>query len=1311
MNKLLDKTFGVLFKQDPNQFIYKASIGEIIMHKAKVAALAMFYGLAVSMPALADDTEIYSSSAAVPTSVQPNVLFLLDTSNSMGNEAGNITGYDATQDYSDAVNHPSSVTACFDPNKIYRLEDGNATKKAKSYCNSGENNNDARGSVLISKFFCADATSIVDQNGSNAPFERADSTGFYTGRMGRYVSGANKNSQRWQKINFNNSNVLECKGDIGEHGKQAGSNRKYATKIGGKSGNARWTSNFNDRFFWSNIGTHTLYTGNYLNYLITTGFFDSFRIEVIRDAMINFVNSASGINLGFMPYSKNKVGANNHSEGGMIEVAVDDIVDTRADIIQRLRVYGTQHDAQSLSGNTGHKNLIFGTPSSRQYYEALRYFKGDAPVYGVNSKGPSLTSSIIDDPDGISGGATTPVTTVAFPSTPDSLDPDGTYKSPVENECQRNYVILLTDGLPFADSIGLGQLSEMGITDTEGLGGESCTVDPGCVTGGCKNTCLPLFAKAGAILESNDNASLTEIQPISTFTIGFGLDPNTTGGQRAIRALNDSADISKEITEQGESFLADNAEDLREHLRSIIEALDVPSTFSSPAVSVNAFNRTVHLDDLFFTLFVPGEGSHWDGNLKKYKLKVKADADDIDGDGDTSEIIPFIEDDNDIPAGAIDFNTGFFKATSKSFWSASADGEKVIFGGAVENIGSRTDRKVYTYTGNYTTVGDVEKPNNTIIITADNKVAASNKAKVTDDMLGIDTTDTTKNGLGDTVDLHDALLDWASGIDVLDAAGAFDGDGDPIGNDDVTDARGVMGDPLHSQPGIVQYGELSPGVADLTAFVATNDGYLHAINTETGEELWSFIPKELLPLLNTNFENTIGANKSYGLDGDVAVWIDDDNGDGTIALGTDRVILFIGQRRGGKNIYALDVTNRTVPRLLWVIKGGVPGTAYEELGQTWSTVNVEQVKDNGGTKTVLIFGGGYDTRHDNDDPAVLPRKEPSATLDPVRDDSVGRTVFIADALTGNVIWSAGKGGASPTSKMEYAIPARVKPLDVSGDGNIDRLYVADLGGQIFRFDFDETALKTSSFSAASITGGRIWDLSTDDVLADARRFYYPPDVALVAERGKPLYLGLSISSGYRAHPNNTDINDRIYLLKDEDVFTAPSSYVTLHESDLFPVTTNDASLPDSPNAAQIATSKAALTSIGNANGWFIDLDNEATPPVFIGEKGLAETLIIEGSLIVTTFLPETGAGANSCAPKEGTGSVFFLDIVDGTASYPSDADSRSDRKRKLKKGGIPASPNVIITSDAVPTVCIGTECESLGGSVGLRKTFWYEVEK
>jgi type IV pilus assembly protein PilY1 len=428
-------------------------------------------------------------------------------------------------------------------------------------------------------------------------------------------------------------------------------------------------------------------------------------------------------------------------------------------------------------------------------------------------------------------------------------------------------------------------------------------------------------------------------------------------------------------------------------------------------------------------------------------------------------------------------------------------------------------------------------------------------------------------------------------------------------------------------------------------------------------------------------ENKSG-NKTYGLDGNVVAWMNDINGDGIIN-GADHVYLYIGMRRGGNNIYSLDVTDRNNPSLRWVIKGG--SGDYAELGQTWSTINVEKIKDGATEKMVLIFGGGYDTNQDN----VTVRTA----------DSVGRAVFIADASSGQLLWSAGNGGTLAVADMDYSIPARIKPLDMKGDGLVDRLYVADTGGQIFRFDIDNN----NGFAlSSSITGGRIADLA-DTGTANARRFYYPPDVALIAKRGEPAYLSLVVASGYRAHPLDTDVQDRIYLIKDTDVYNAPASYATLTESDLYDATLN--LVAGNGSDPQKAAAKAALDS---TDGWYVKLDDGTNSNTWAGEKGLSEALLIEGVAVVTTFIPSSNT--TSCAPQAGTGRVYYLDVFDGSAAFPSNLDVRTDRHNDLARSGIPPTPNVIITKGGEPTLCIGTECEAAEFGLGARKTYWYEVE-
>ena len=85
-----------------------------------------------------------------------------------------------------------------------------------------------------------------------------------------------------------------------------------------------------------------------------------------------------------------------------------------------------------------------------------------------------------------------------------------------------------------------------------------------------------------------------------------------------------------------------------------------------------------------------------------------------------------------------------------------------------------------------------------------------------------------------------------------------------------------MGDPLHVRPVMVIYGgtEAAP---DATVFVSTNDGYLHAIDPDDGSELWAFIPQELLGRLYDLYLDDVTPTRTYGLDGDITVSIENND--------------------------------------------------------------------------------------------------------------------------------------------------------------------------------------------------------------------------------------------------------------------------------------------------------------------------------------------------------------------------------------------------------------------------------------------------
>jgi len=1183
--------------------------------------------------AVSKDTDVYLKSAAtVSRDDSPNVLIILDNSGSM--ESNSITTFDP-----------------YDPTLTY----------TGSYSNAWvywSTSSSLPGASTTRKFPASNnkCTASLANLGSGA-----GAPGYYTGDyvvgwIWQYKSSSGTSSLKgtWGDLAGGNNPDGDAKMAEVECAKDTPADATAGDYLASGSPinySSRYTNNASQKLGLTGFNKPTLYSGNYLNYRANPpNSRTETRMQIAKEAVKTIIDANTNVRFGLMVFNRN----DSTPHGGRVIAKIDTMDDARRTSMKAL--------VDTISGNPGGNPNY--TPLSETLWEGYSYLGGKEVTYG----NPSPTQ--IPDRDLCAQDTNTPCTAT------------GTYVSPFNIECQKAYIIFVTDGDPTNDNDADSRIS--------GLSGIGTISDN------------PLDELAGWMNKNDIYYGLNGKQTVVTYTVGFG-----TGISAAGLALLQSTATKG----GGKYYPANDANELASAMQgAIIDALQVTTSFVAPALSVNAFNTLFNRDDVYFAMFRPSSDMRWNGNIKKYSLCKTSSC-------TFGEII----DVNGTPA--VDPTTLRIKDAAKSYWSTVVDGNEVIKGGAGEHVATYTSRKVYTYTGGFETDGITPASGAAVDLTAaEHEVADSNTA-LTEAMLAA--TSATE---------RTTIIQWIRGQDVEDR------DADGITAED-RDWR--FYDPIHSRPVIVNYGGTNTDPI-MKIFVGTNDGMLHMINERTGAEEWAFMPPELLSWQKDLIVNSTGEHP-WGMDNTPAFDIIDrskdpsnnvvDLPDGIIdpSIG-DYVHMYIAMRRGGRNIYAFDVTPTTKltsatatggvqPKLRWVIRGGT-STGYAALGQTWSRPVVRTIRSGTGTgsgttaesatRKVLFFGGGYDAVNDLYIPA------PTTTL--------GNAIFIADPDTGERIWWA----SSDTSanlvlpRMEYSIPSDLALMDSNGDTAVDRIYVGDVGGQIWRIDLSPT-LRTNVNGGSSgyvfadlacTSGSRPSCTGTSN--QDRRRFFYPPDVAQVNDSiysATPKHDIVTIASGDREDPLDFltlgltpaegPVHNRIYALRDANIdamstggsITYPA---TIKDTDLLNVTANQLQDADS--------TEIASSGILTRKGWFIDLQDSAGS--WVGEKSLARTGIFGGTLYVTTFTPASSSTAQqTCAANEGLGQVYAINILNGGASTDltgnGGALTTEDRKTNVG-GGIPSEHVVVIreggNSDLVGTAAPGAVKKGLQRA----KTYWFQ---
>lgn len=442
-------------------------------------------------------------------------------------------------------------------------------------------------------------------------------------------------------------------------------------------------------------------------------------------------------------------------------------------------------------------------------------------------------------------------------------------------------------------------------------------------------------------------------------------------------------------------------------------------------------------------------------------------------------------------------------------------------------------------------------------------------------------------------------------------------------------------------------------------FVGANDGMLHAFDSDSGEELFAFIPSginwsDLGSLSRPDYTHR------YFVDGPLVV------SDRTITPGRNILVGTLG--RGGRGLFALDVSNPSslsASDVLWEAYDSVD-SPLPNMGLVQGAPLITKVRSASGTpQTVVIVGNGVNSANNR---AVL---------------------FVYDLATGALLRQIDTGEGAADDPNGLSAPVG---WDANADGIVEYVYAGDMHGNVWKFDLGAAP---SSWTIAN--SGEPLFVATD---GDGKR---QPISGRLTVGLHPANFSTWVFFGTGRFLTIGDMTDpsvqSLYGIMDKGAPVSKNSLVErkttlIGNTHGFPVRSFESASPLPANHP--------IT--GNpVGGWYVNL---LEPPAqsAVGERVLTEVQVINRVLVVATVIPMV----DPCLPS-GRGYLNALDAFTGTSLSAGsffDLDRDGDFSDEVVGAGDDAPPvGSVDLGIGMPTLPnLLRELAATGGSTGETET-------
>lgn len=421
-------------------------------------------------------------------------------------------------------------------------------------------------------------------------------------------------------------------------------------------------------------------------------------------------------------------------------------------------------------------------------------------------------------------------------------------------------------------------------------------------------------------------------------------------------------------------------------------------------------------------------------------------------------------------------------------------------------------------------------------------------------------------------------------------------------------------------------------------YAASNAGFLHGFNANTGVEMFAITPQKGFEQLKERAQ--YGYEHKYTIDGSPKP------GDAYFG-GKWNTILVTPLATGGQGVFSVNITNpdtiteNNASQLSGDGSWQFDDSNDKDLGNTFAAPVITRINSSSDQSTwAVVLGNGYNNTKDDDNAS-----------------STGNAVlYVLDAATGNVTKKLDTGvGTSKDPERKGRPNGLSSPtiVDYNNDGKADYVYAGDIFGNVWKFDISDK--NSSKWTVSKLFHNNANKLQSITSAPDVKKA--PSGTGIIVYVATGRFMGNT--------DKTTSQNNSIYAIYDN--FSKTS--ITRNNLVAQTITANISN--NNRNNRVLSNNNVDLTT---KFGWYIDLPTN--------EMVLNRPKLSQDYLLLSSYIPDA---TNTMCVNNQKGYLYAVNPLTGGQLESSVIDTNGDNK---------VDDNDLINDSLISGIEVNTEFNS-----------------